>query len=134
MKGAERRGLRVEEGAGLRCLCHNLGHGNRKTWKIGKNRKKIVGSVEEEGEKQIKKKIVQRQASKTRFMKQDKTKQMRRSKITCGMTQRNSNWCVLPPLCFAQDMACDTFLKIVQKCRRKFVILQVPDGPSPLKP
>ncbi|KAL3682847.1 hypothetical protein R1sor_000869 [Riccia sorocarpa] len=24
-----------------------------------------------------------------------------------------------------QDMACDTFLKIVQKCRRKFVILQV---------
>jgi hypothetical protein len=27
-------------------------------------------------------------------------------------------WCL-------QDMACDTFLKIVQKCRRKFVILQV---------
>lgn len=26
-----------------------------------------------------------------------------------------------------QDMACDTFLKIVQKCRRKFVILQVRD-------
>jgi hypothetical protein len=25
-----------------------------------------------------------------------------------------------------QDMACDTFLKIAQKCRRKFVILQVP--------
>ena len=24
-----------------------------------------------------------------------------------------------------QDMACDTFLKISQKCRRKFVILQV---------
>lgn len=24
-----------------------------------------------------------------------------------------------------QDMACDTFLKIVQKCKRKFVILQV---------
>lgn len=26
---------------------------------------------------------------------------------------------------FAQDMACDTFLKIVQKCKRKFVIVQV---------
>lgn len=25
-----------------------------------------------------------------------------------------------------QDMACDTFLKIVQKCKRKFVIVQVP--------
>ena len=24
-----------------------------------------------------------------------------------------------------QDMACDTFLKIVQKCKRKFVTLQV---------
>jgi hypothetical protein len=24
-----------------------------------------------------------------------------------------------------QDMACDTFLKIVQKCKRKFVIVQV---------
>jgi exportin-1 len=24
-----------------------------------------------------------------------------------------------------QDMACDTFLKIAQKCRRKFVILQI---------
>lgn len=29
---------------------------------------------------------------------------------------------------FLQDMACDTFLKIVQKCRRKFVILQVLDS------
>ena len=27
-----------------------------------------------------------------------------------------------------QDMACDTFLKISQKCRRKFVILQVRQG------
>jgi len=26
---------------------------------------------------------------------------------------------------YFQDMACDTFLKIVQKCKRKFVIVQV---------
>ena len=25
---------------------------------------------------------------------------------------------------FLQDMACDTFLKIVQKCKRKFVVVQ----------
>lgn len=28
-----------------------------------------------------------------------------------------------------QDMACETFLKIVSKCKRKFVVMQV--GPSP---
>lgn len=28
-----------------------------------------------------------------------------------------------------QDMACDTFLKIVQKCKRKFVIIQVKSLP-----
>merc|ERR1712070_503703 len=33
-----------------------------------------------------------------------------------------------------QDMACDTFLKIAQKCRRKFVILQVGDAPSATPP
>lgn len=29
-----------------------------------------------------------------------------------------------------QDMACDTFLKIVQKCKRKFVTTQVPYCPT----
>ena len=29
------------------------------------------------------------------------------------------------PLLPSQDMACDTFLKICNKCRRKFVVLQV---------
>lgn len=29
------------------------------------------------------------------------------------------------PMHLFQDMACDTFLKIVQKCKRKFVIVQV---------
>ena len=33
---------------------------------------------------------------------------------------------VMPPL---QDMACETFLKIVSKCKRKFVIMQV-GGPT----
>ena len=32
----------------------------------------------------------------------------------------------MPPL---QDMACETFLKIVSKCKRKFVIMQV-GGPT----
>lgn len=33
---------------------------------------------------------------------------------------------------FFQDMACDTFLKIVQKCKRKFVITQVIWASNPL--
>jgi len=30
-----------------------------------------------------------------------------------------------PRACVPQDMACDTFLKISNKCKRKFVVLQL---------
>jgi hypothetical protein len=36
--------------------------------------------------------------------------------------------------CLAQDMACDTFLKICNKCRRKFVVLQVSAHAAPPRP
>lgn len=37
----------------------------------------------------------------------------------------------VPALELSQDMACDTFLKICNRCRRKFVVLQVQVRPQP---
>ncbi|KAG2700894.1 hypothetical protein I3760_06G018800 [Carya illinoinensis] len=66
---------------------------------------------------------------------EDTEKQMLK-KLSKQLSGEDWTWNNLNTLCWAigsisgsmmedQDMACDTFLKIVQKCRRKFVIVQV---------
>ncbi|XP_022744978.1 protein EXPORTIN 1A-like isoform X8 [Durio zibethinus] len=66
---------------------------------------------------------------------EDTEKQMLK-KLSKQLSGEDWTWNNLNTLCWAigsisgsmmedQDMACDTFLKIVQKCKRKFVIVQV---------
>ncbi|PKA48667.1 hypothetical protein AXF42_Ash018484 [Apostasia shenzhenica] len=66
----------------------------------------------------------------------DDTEQQMLKKLSKQLSGEDWTWNNLNTLCWAigsisgsmmeeQDMACDTFLKIVQKCKRKFVITQV---------